>query len=227
MSFEPVSDGGGVLAALSGVCPTLSETFVMQPQTVMSPRVLAVLWRRYRRMVRSGPRTELDLEATIAERVRRGIIDRPMLRPRRANSARLLILADVSPSMSAWGPFLDALATSLVLSRLQSARLLYFVNVPRQSLFTSPARTEATPRRRSSNGTPARGCSSSATPAPREDSSTGAGRADAAFLAEAHKRMRRDRLDEPHAATRAGQGRRPRRSRLDAGTAFLPLNIRR
>jgi uncharacterized protein with von Willebrand factor type A (vWA) domain len=111
----------------------------------MSARALAVLWRRYRRMVRAGPRTELDLDGTAAEQVRRGVLDRPVLRPRRVNRAKLVILADASPSMSAWGPFLDELATSVVISRMQSIRLLYFANVPRRSVFASSALTAATP----------------------------------------------------------------------------------
>jgi uncharacterized protein with von Willebrand factor type A (vWA) domain len=141
VSFEAVSDAGGVLLPYPVLPAASSETFVMQPQTVMSARALAVLWRRYRRMVRTGARTELDVEATTGEWIRRGLIDRPILRPRRANTAKLLILADASPSMSAWDPFLETLGTSIALSRLQSARLLFFVNVPRQSLFESPALT--------------------------------------------------------------------------------------
>jgi uncharacterized protein with von Willebrand factor type A (vWA) domain len=47
--------------------------------------------------------------------------------------------------MSAWGPFLDALTASIALSRLTSARLLFFANVPRRSLFTSPALADGTP----------------------------------------------------------------------------------
>ena len=141
VSFESRSGGAGVPLP-SPVLPAHNKaTFVLQPQTVLPARALAVLWRRYRRMVRSGPRTELDLDATIAERVRRGIIDRPVLRPRRVNNARLLILADASPSMAPWRPFLDALAQSLHLSRVHGAQLWYFVNVPRRSLFATPALT--------------------------------------------------------------------------------------
>jgi uncharacterized protein with von Willebrand factor type A (vWA) domain len=61
------------------------------------------------------------------------------------NTARLLILADASPSMAPWRPFLDALAQSLHLSRVQGAELWYFVNVPRRSLFATPALTDAKP----------------------------------------------------------------------------------
>lgn len=138
VSFDPVSQGGGVPLPYPVFPARLAETFVLQPQRVMSPRALAVLWRRYRRMARTGPRTELDVEATIAEQARRGIVHMPVLRPGRTNTARLLILADASPSMSAWRPFLDTLAASVTLSGLQAVRLLYFANVPRRSLFETP-----------------------------------------------------------------------------------------
>lgn len=144
VAFESVSNSGGI-SLRHPTLPMVSETFVTQPQTVISARALAVLWRRYRRMVRSGPRTELDLEATTAERIRSGVLDRPVMRRQLANSARLLILADASPSMEAWRPFLDELIMSMTLSKLTSVRLLFFANVPRRSLFTTPALTDAIP----------------------------------------------------------------------------------
>jgi uncharacterized protein with von Willebrand factor type A (vWA) domain len=36
---------------------------------------------RYRRGTRGGPRTELDIDATVAERCRRGLLLRPACRP--------------------------------------------------------------------------------------------------------------------------------------------------
>jgi uncharacterized protein with von Willebrand factor type A (vWA) domain len=120
VSFEPLAQGSAVALPYPVLPQRGHETFVLQPQTVMSPRALAILWRRYRRMVRTGPRVELDVDATIGELAKRGMVHQPVLRPGRANAARLLILADASPSMSAWRPFLDALARSVALSRLQA-----------------------------------------------------------------------------------------------------------
>jgi uncharacterized protein with von Willebrand factor type A (vWA) domain len=138
-------EAGGVPLPYPVVPPRGTGTFVLRPQTVVSSRTLAVLWRRYRRMRRIGPATELDYNATIAERCRRGLLDRPVWRPARVNRARLMILADVSPSMTVWRPFLDALAHSLTLSRLPGAELYYFSNVPRQSLFCAPSLSGAVP----------------------------------------------------------------------------------
>ena len=137
VSFESTTGAGGVPLPYPVLPAGPSGTFVLQPQTVIAARALAVLWRRYRRMSRSGARTELDVEATVAEWTRRGLIDRPALRPRRVNRARLLILADASPSMAPWRPFLDAVEQSVRLSRLQSAEMFYFANVPRRSLFAT------------------------------------------------------------------------------------------
>jgi uncharacterized protein with von Willebrand factor type A (vWA) domain len=143
VEIQPPGQAGGVPLPYP-VLPALSkETYVMEPQSVVSPRALAVLWRRYRRMVRSGPLTELDIDATIDAQCRLGTIERPVLRAARINRARLLILADVSPSMVPWRPFLEALVRSLALSRLQDARMLYFANVPKRAVFQSPALTGA------------------------------------------------------------------------------------
>ena len=119
----------------------MSEPFILQPQTVLSQRALSVVWRRFRTLTRSGPKTELDVEGTIAERCRRGVLADPVLRRARVNRARLLVLADVSPSMAPWYPFLDTLKRSLDLSRLRQAGMFYFNNIPRRSVFRSVERT--------------------------------------------------------------------------------------
>jgi uncharacterized protein len=137
IAFDAAADAGGVPLPDPALPPRPAGTYVLHPQTVLPARVLAVLWRRYRRMARFGPRTELDFDATIAEFTRRGFIDRPAMRARRINRARLLILADASPSMAPWRPFLDALEQSVRLSRVPGAEMWYFGNVPRRSLFAS------------------------------------------------------------------------------------------
>jgi uncharacterized protein with von Willebrand factor type A (vWA) domain len=145
ISFESANAGGSVPLPYPVLPARPSETFVLRAQTVLSARTLAVLWRRYRRMTRSGVRTELDLDATIREWTTRGAIDRPVLRARRVNRARLLILVDASPSMAPWRAFLSVLEQSVKLSRLQGAEVWYFANVPRRSLFWSADLAGAVP----------------------------------------------------------------------------------
>lgn len=138
VAFAAAREGSGLPIPRLATTPQISEDYVLIPQPLVSPRDLAVLWRRYRRSTRHGPRTELDLAATLRERCRRGLLCQPVCRPRRSNSARLLILADASPSMDPWRPFLATLAESLPLGRLAQAGLHYFNNLPRRQLFTTP-----------------------------------------------------------------------------------------
>ena len=135
VSFAGARAGGGLPVPRLAAEPSIGEDYVLQPQTPLGLRELAVLWRRYRRSTRQGPRRELDLAATIGERCRRGLLPRPVYRPRRGNSARLLVLADASPSMDPWRPLLATLAESLRFGRLASAELRYFSNLPRRQLF--------------------------------------------------------------------------------------------
>ncbi|WP_300451778.1 VWA domain-containing protein [Accumulibacter sp.] len=135
VSFVGAHAGGGLPVPRLSVEPKIDEHYVLHPHTLVSLREMTVLWRRYRRSTRRGPRRELDLAATIRERCRRGRLLQPVCRARRANSARLLVLADTSASMDPWRPFLATLADSLRLGRLASAELRYFSNLPRSQLF--------------------------------------------------------------------------------------------
>lgn len=137
VSFAATREGSGLPIPRLASAPPIGEDYVLDPQPLISPRDMAVLWRRYRRSTRHGPRTEMDLAATLRERCRRGLLCRPVCRPRRSNSARLLILADASPSMDPWRPFLATLAASLPLGRLARAELRYFNNQPRRQLYAT------------------------------------------------------------------------------------------
>jgi uncharacterized protein with von Willebrand factor type A (vWA) domain len=97
-------------------------------------RQLALLWRRLRRNQRLGVKQELDLQASLRARCELGVLLRPVLRPCRSNTAKLLILADASPSMAPWLPFLKVLEASLAHGRLGDADLRWFVNVPGTTL---------------------------------------------------------------------------------------------
>jgi uncharacterized protein with von Willebrand factor type A (vWA) domain len=123
------------------VDPSGREPFILQPRPPVSLRSLIVTWRRFRRALRSGPKVELDLAATIAEQSRRGFLDRPVLVAARRNLARLVVLVDVSPSMMAWQPLNSALSESLRESRLGLAALYYFHNVPDERLYATETLT--------------------------------------------------------------------------------------
>lgn len=114
--------------------PAIADDYVLQAQPPISERQFAVLWRRCRRASRSGPKRELDVEATLRERCRRGVLVRPVMRARRRNGTRLLVLADASPSMAPWRAQLEALDASLAFGRLGASALRWFGNVPRREV---------------------------------------------------------------------------------------------
>ena len=145
LSFASAREGGGLPVPRLLVQPLIGEDYVLHPRALISPREMAVLWRRYRRGTRHGPRTELDIAASIRERSRRGLLQQPVCRARRSNSARLLVLADASPSMDPWRPFVASLGDSLRFGRLASAELRYFANLPRRQLYATPELSQGEP----------------------------------------------------------------------------------
>ena len=124
--------------------PLLDGTFVLRPRPLMPMRQLALHWRRLRRRQRLGVKQELDLPASVRRRCELGVLQRPVLRPCRSNTAKLLVLADTSPSMAPWLPFLQVLEASLGHGRLGDVALRCFVNVPGSTLQGS-ALLEAAP----------------------------------------------------------------------------------
>jgi uncharacterized protein len=140
--FAREGQGGGI--ALAEGVPHLpgGETYVLQPQALFSERQLAVMWRRLRMLTRRGIARELDIDGTIREKCRSGVLPGAILRPARRNISDLLIFADVSPSMAPWRPFLQAVSDSLPLGNLRKWQIYYFSNYPREWFFRSPALKE-------------------------------------------------------------------------------------
>lgn len=100
-------------------------------------------WRYLRYPVREGPPVELDVEATVSEIGRKGILLEPILIPRRINRAELLLLIDHGGSMM---PF-HILSHRLIESALRGGRLgradiYYFHNCPVEYLSRDPAHQE-------------------------------------------------------------------------------------
>jgi uncharacterized protein with von Willebrand factor type A (vWA) domain len=122
-----------------------SERFILAPRPVVGLRALIVTWRRFRRAQRSGPRVELDIDATVAEQTRRGRLAAPVWVPARRNLARLAVLVDVSPSMAPWRRWNATLAESLRASRLAHTSMRFFDNVPNDVVFERESLTHATP----------------------------------------------------------------------------------
>lgn len=134
LAIAPASTGQGLGLPRLEANPPLLGTYGLQPRPLLQMRQLALLWRRLRRNQRLGVKQELDLQASLRARCELGVLLRPVLRPCRRNTAKLLILADASPSMAPWQPFLKVLEASLAHGRLGDAALSWFANVPGSSL---------------------------------------------------------------------------------------------
>ncbi len=137
VSIAAASTGQGLGLPRLDASPLLVGTYVLRPRPVLPMRQLVLLWRRLRRSQRVGVKQELDLQASVRQRCELGVLQRPALRPCRRNTAKLLVLADGSPSMAPWMPFLQVLEASLAHGRLGDAALRWFSNVPGSTLQCS------------------------------------------------------------------------------------------
>jgi uncharacterized protein len=103
-------------------------------------------WRYLRRFVREGVPTELDINATIDQLGRYGILLEPVLVPRRVNRTELLLFIDQDGSMV---PF-HSLSRRLVETaqrggRLGKAGVYYFSNCPVEYIYRDLHYQEAEP----------------------------------------------------------------------------------
>ena len=117
------------------IVPKYDEIFILTRRPIVSLRALTIIWRRFRAAKREGPKVELDLEATIAQQCRLGLLDSPVLVPARRNQARLTMLMDVSNSMTPWRDFQQMIGESLHNSQLGHSKVYYFHNTPIDVLY--------------------------------------------------------------------------------------------
>ncbi|HEY0014860.1 MAG TPA: hypothetical protein VGC13_01025 [Longimicrobium sp.] len=129
VSFTPAAqDALGLPRAQAS--PASEEMFILTPRPVMPIRSLVIAWRRFRAASRTGPRVELDLDATVAAKCQTGLLEAPVLVPARRNLARVVVLMDASPSMQPWQGFGEVLEASLHQGQLGGWVLRFFDNVP-------------------------------------------------------------------------------------------------
>lgn len=117
------------------VQPNYEEIFILTPRPLVSLRALTIIWRRFRAAKREGPKVELDLEATIEQQSRLGILESPVFVAARRNQAKLIVLMDVSNSMVPWYGFQQMVVESLNNGRLGEATVYYFYNTPIDVLY--------------------------------------------------------------------------------------------
>jgi uncharacterized protein with von Willebrand factor type A (vWA) domain len=115
-----------------------SSRFDLVGSLPLTQRQMRQGWRYYRRLRRVGAPTELDVQATVEQVHRLGVLVAPVLVPRRRNLARVLVLADASRSMTPFRRVTGALLDSVQHGDLGGASLLFFNNVPGRALFREP-----------------------------------------------------------------------------------------
>lgn len=111
-------------------------TYQFTPRLPISRRDMTSIWRHLRRLRRDGPAVDLDVEGTIKQLCHDGFLLRPLLKPRRRNQVRLLILVDQLGAMDVFTPWIDALIDSIrnggLLGRVFT---FYFRNVPDTAVY--------------------------------------------------------------------------------------------
>jgi uncharacterized protein with von Willebrand factor type A (vWA) domain len=106
------------------------------PRLPLSKSDMIGHWRQLRRMQRTGPARELDIEATIHDICHYGLLRRPFMRPRAGNTAQVLLLIDQDGSMTPFKMLVEALIESLTRTSLAGKTALYcFHDCPGHTLY--------------------------------------------------------------------------------------------
>lgn len=116
-----------------------NQTLFTEDYLPVTRRQMKQSWRYLRRMVRSGPPIELDMQATVNDIGRQGILLAPLFRPRRVNQAEVLLLIDQEGSMVPFHGLSQRLVETVRRGgRLTQAKVYYFHNCPVRVLFHDP-----------------------------------------------------------------------------------------
>lgn len=107
------------------------QAFILTPRFIINYREIAQAWRRLRKPMRQGAKTELDIEATIERRSRQGVVAPIVLVARQRNAARVLLLVDRQGSMTPFHRAAEEFCKALRQSaNLDDVSFFYFHNVP-------------------------------------------------------------------------------------------------
>lgn len=114
---------------------TFDSAFDFSGSLPINWRQIKRAWRYYRRMVRSGPRTELNVDATIEQMHRAGVMTEFVLIPRRLNQARLLLLIDAGAHMIPFRHITQTIVEVAQNSFPTSCDVVYFQSTLGATLF--------------------------------------------------------------------------------------------
>ncbi len=128
------SETGGISneSLVKAVTQFSDAYLILNPRYIISYRQVAQAWRRLRRTVCTGPKTELDTQATIALRCAQGVATPMVLRARPRNAVRLLLLVDRRGSMTPFHHFIDNAVHQAISQsgRFEYNNVYYFHDVP-------------------------------------------------------------------------------------------------
>lgn len=116
------------------------EGFNFEGRLPIPLRQIQRIWSYLRRMRAEGPSVILDAEATIEDIHRKGILEAPIMVPRRVNRAKLLILRDEGESMAPFQRVIEPLIDAARSSGLSEVRTLSFRNELSENLFPDSSR---------------------------------------------------------------------------------------
>jgi uncharacterized protein len=112
------------------------DEFELRSVGPVSRRSMSYGWRSIRSVRADGPRTVVDVTATVRQVARLGVYGGPVMRRRRVNHGRLVLLVDQQGSMvpfHRWSR--DVVETARLDSRLAGVSAFYFYNVPQEFVY--------------------------------------------------------------------------------------------
>ena len=114
----------------------IDEVPEFQTYCPVTRRFMSYAWRYLRRPVAAGPRTVLDVRATVEQVARQGFFLAPVYCRQQINQARLLLFVDQEGSMTPFHHFSrDLVETAESDSTLETVDAYYFHNVPAASVY--------------------------------------------------------------------------------------------
>jgi uncharacterized protein with von Willebrand factor type A (vWA) domain len=113
-----------------------NTTYHLTPRPPMDKRDMAGIWRKLRYLQQEGISEDLDVQATTRSLERTGFLLKPVLKNRRRNQARLVIMLDQGGSMEPFTLFISALLESILRSSsLRQVDIFYFHDTPENYLY--------------------------------------------------------------------------------------------
>ncbi|BAY19993.1 VWA containing CoxE family protein (plasmid) [Anabaenopsis circularis NIES-21] len=148
-SFRNIEDEVQVAQAIRQVASdnaeVLGNSFLFSMDYLpVTQRQMKQMWRHLRRLTKEGIATELDVEATVNQIGRYGMMLEPVLSPVRVNRTELLLLIDQDGSMVPFHSLSVRLGqTASRGGQLGAAGIYYFHNCPVGYLYHDPLHQQA------------------------------------------------------------------------------------